>query len=376
MINYILDDITRNRKKYLIFLIQMIAVFYLLNLVVPVMKQWITFEQSYHRMEEKYWITNQIVYTGAHDQSRKFADLKQYIEEKYSDRYFSYSSGIRMYQKVRNEEAVAVSAYGERGISYLTCTVYTQDFFEWKCSDGRLLEKQDYNSDSEYLPVVIGATWGESYRVGEIIDGQYQVVGILEKGENYLSVELGENVSLDTYLITPMDQREDPYSDIYMSCINIVSKDSGIRKDIMAKAEELSFSKKDFCFQSVYGIFLDTVSGLKEMMVMTFSVAFGLTAMAAISLVAMLMQLVERRKREFAIHLLCGGTKKNLYLRVLLQVFMVIMTACILVGVIFRNVGNMVILAVVSLGISMLIVLKPFIYIQRHPVADMVRRIE
>ena len=109
---------------------------------------------------------------------------------------------------------------------------------------------------------------------------------------------------------------------------------------------------------------------------MTFSVAFGLTAMAAISLVAMLMQLVERRKREFAIHLLCGGTKKNLYLRVLLQVFMVIMTACILVGVIFRNVGNMVILAVVSLGISMLIVLKPFIYIQRHPVADMVRRIE
>lgn len=99
-------------------------------------------------------------------------------------------------------------------IKNVTIGKNTQDYYDFKVTDGRLFNDDDFE-DNQIIPVILGAEYKDYYEVGDRFSAEYlfepkdyEVIGFLE--EDTAVISQGGIIYLDRYMISPSIIMDEP----------------------------------------------------------------------------------------------------------------------------------------------------------------------
>lgn len=228
------------------------------------------------------------------------------------------------------------------------------------------LEYREGSSDP--IPLIVGYDLrkeyklGQTYKENDFVTGEplkYKVVGILEQNSTIPSLyNIGETVSLDQAFIQPILERDlaDLATlDMAISSTIIFTQDQTILDDFVLKSSELDL------FELNYSTIEENIrdyaeKAMEEMKWLILIIAIML-AFTGLSLIVSLNNLFEKKKREFAIHMMYGASRIRVLSRVIFYVAFLYLPA---IGVLFIKYGVNHITGLVLLGIVILILISVF----------------
>ncbi len=228
------------------------------------------------------------------------------------------------------------------------------------------LEYREGSSDP--IPLIVGYDLrkeyklGQTYKENDFVTGEplkYKVVGILEQNSTIPSLyNIGETVSLDRAFIQPILERDlaDLATlDMAISSTIIFTQDQTILDDFVLKSSELDL------FELNYSTIEESIrdyaeKAMDEMKWLILIIAIML-AFTGLSLIVSLNNLFEKKKREFAIHMMYGASRIRVLSRVIFYVAFLYLPA---IGVLFIKYGVNHITGLVLLGIVILILISVF----------------
>ena len=255
-----------------------------------------------------------------------------------------------------------------------------QDVFKLKCVKGRIFSNEDFEDTGNEIHLLLGYDFQKYYKLDDVIydymEQCYRVVGFLEKSSFHLNPGWANRVIwLDRAFVVPIqpDKIEDTiyYSSAICSTF-IITDDTTNLQSIQEKSNELglytfeftSFTDwlQDLSKRTIYGIM---VTGF----IMTIILIF-----AIIAFISNLIQFINTLTKEFAIHLLCGGRIISIIQRILIQVFLVIFIADIIVLIIHKFSLVTLLTIAMSLIIGLIIIIYPVILLSKTQINNILKR--
>ncbi len=118
-----------------------------------------------------------------------YSDIKNSTEFQYNEistqPLYSDTEGLFIHM---SEDSVRKNESLSDSIGCIQVSKNVQDQMEWTCTEGSLLEESDFHlSEGAYIPILLGANYGSTYRIGETFklsylyqDYTFQVKGILD----------------------------------------------------------------------------------------------------------------------------------------------------------------------------------------------------
>ena len=222
------------------------------------------------------------------------------------------------------------------------------EYFSFDLYSGSLFKNEDYYSENEIVPIIIGNELKEKYKLNKcytFFDGENnpfngKVIGILKEGESYVEFNSFSEIKLDYSIISPFNickiSKRDCFSDLDMSLNSLLfisSEDQakdiiGIVNDSDSYSMELQLIRDYvenivdvFRPQFMYGLEL---SGL----ILFFSI---------ISIISYCHLLIEKNMIEFAVHIHCGAQIKDIISRIILNILFIELIAMLPIFFIFKN---------------------------------------
>lgn len=231
--------------------------------------------------------------------------------------------------------------------NYLRDSVYliNDKFFEVndiKLKEGRKFTKEDLMIDNlsknkNLVPVILGSNYSKYLNLGDkIIIGnpeekvEAEIIGFIEENTNInqLNDILSPNyINIDNYVLAPYNIRSSQtevlkellfgngvliFNEDYSmrdinSKLNSISNEVLKSLDIKVGFEELTELAKQ---ENTYRFNLIILKIVSNVLICTLSL---------IILIILDILLIEKRKKEYGIHILCGGTKKDLYFSIIIE---------------------------------------------------------
>lgn len=215
-----------------------------------------------------------------------------------------------------------------------------------KEADWRTYFKTYFKSEEEWKketkPAIVGAAYRKDYKLGDCITAdsgeRFIIKGFLKKNQSYaLPTQSKEMFSLNHALIIPVNiDRNDVYSiQAYIKYCLYITKDRKMLSDIERVNRQEKLNDGYFCSyrKQLVNVKQDTIEGILQYG--TFGII--LFVFSIIGFLGMLIQLMMECEKEYAVHLLCGAQIKDILIRLLFQIGLLLLCGDILCFIVFYN---------------------------------------
>lgn len=387
-LRFSIEDMRRRKGYYFRFAVQMLLIFILVGYCAPHIMNMNTFVRRfslYGDASRMYMLRDEWDNAKSHELMEDDTAPKRLLEF-YSflksspdfDMYTSYGYSIM----VSAEERIEGVQYEESRVGYAYHELYVDEgfieTFRLKCVEGDFSFESADASDG-LIPAVAGSNYGSSCRVGDVLYGEFRIVGILEKGAFYLRPGASNAVFyLDDIVLLPLalDENSD-VSDFDMAIFgSAITTDS---EDVPRRIEEKSRELDLYNLTVInYGEWLQNVlRELREEVTIMAAAVFLVLFFAAICMVASLLNFIETHRREFAIHLFCGARKTDFIFRIVIQISIPIIIAAAVSLLIYSEYPAAAYI-VVPFGVVVLFLISvvPIVKIYRQSVSELLKRSE
>lgn len=369
----------------------------------------------YYKIEDKMTF-GEISYVDEATIKKNFSVLK---DIKY---YFDSNENIE-FLSVRNDEVLVRKdvAIPETIVTYNGVKFENDDYIRTQgfCVNKKFLEKMNYEfiegdfkefnieKGIDYIPVILGYTYKDKYKVGDRIEtldiddaGRYKksemkVIGILSE-DNYVHENgiLSARQSLKNSILFPFNEsmlsinngnlRLERINEVelsnYLKSGYVILKNNEsvdkINKDL--SSFELKYQLKDLN-KSMEEYKNDLVDRLKPGIYM----AIIVIVFSIISVVIVMINSIVKDKREFGINIMMGATMRDIRIRVLGQIFLLLGISIVISTIILRCFNafkfNIIDLSLsIGVMISILIIISAIIILtlNKYSINDLIRRNE
>lgn len=250
--------------------------------------------------------------------------------------------------------------------------------FNLECSSGEVFSINDYKTNNERIPTILGSNYQKYYNIGDEIFENHIVTGFLEENSFYLDPKSsGDVIYLNNYIITPMiinEQSDFLYIDNAITRSTILTNNNKELDKITNKSKELGLY--DFSYKSYTQQLNDILSQSFTYIYVSLIIVFLVLFFCVICIISSIMNFLETHKKEFSVHLLCGAQKKDFIIRVFYQIAIIIFLGNIVTVAFFGFSLPTLVTVVFSLIVMLIILYLPIVKISNQNVSELLRRSE
>lgn len=326
------------RKNIFQFIFRCIQITISLSFIIIVSNYIVSYQQMTNQIDylssdgEVYYLKN-----NSYISSSKFDD-EQYNESFNKLIYAIENSGI--------EQVVCINSYlthiGRKSVSLISVS---SNFFERYNIKGDFskddIEKyfveskltiDEWNKKEKYA--IVGYSYSKQYDVGDTIEGlrcSYKIIGFLDENAYYSAPSQGhEIIALDDAIIVNVNV-DNTYNYSMQDRVFYTQFIVQSQEDLLKLQEinnlNISMGLLDTYVQS-YSLQMKNVrNSINEIIVLEGFLGVSLLIFSLISFVFVIIQLMEENEYEYAINMLCGAKKSDIYLRVIFEPVITILLA-------------------------------------------------
>lgn len=258
------------------------------------------------------------------------------------------------------------------------------DLYGLKMYEGNHFAEQDYKSKKETVSVIVGYNLKEYYKVGniyEFINGgtgenfKGKVIGVLNRNSKFHEFNYSDlSITLDNTYITPIfeDFNSDnmTFSDIDMALSHLV-----IFTNEIEKIKEQHFDINGFVTQFISCN--DKIDDMLQIQFHNIMLFIGVLITIIIFIVFIFWitfnKIIKQQLKEYGIHILCGATNKDIFIRFVLFVSIIFLLAntsvFIINGLNLINIYSMIF----SLFIAIVSLIYPYLKIKKLDVVSIMK---
>lgn len=383
-LKYALIDIKCNRRMYVIFFIQMIAVIFLLYNI---------FNQM-HSSNEYLRNTEELIENSAYISID--STTSEHLDYMMNKDKNVISKLNELYQFILEKEKVTLySSYyyylnefidGEQ-LKFHYINKYYNNISNLKTIKGRVLKESDFVGNENYIPILIGYNLKNKYDIekyytmndpitGNLI--KYKVVGVLAYNSTLVPINYGVDDYLNSSIISPMQLKKvgelTDFSELDLLINNniMITNDRSQLQEIEKKSQELGlFSIK---YTPLTNIVEENISLSKTKIFYMVSICIIIVLFSLVGIVTSILSLIKKHTRDYSIHLLCGARIKDILIRISIPILLVEFLALIPL-IIFFTINTSTFLIIVSLlVIDILIMIFPVKKLYRTRIGNIIKR--
>lgn len=265
--------------------------------------------------------------------------------------------------------------------------------FNIKISSGRDFNNEEYSLkyNQKIIPIILGYNYSEFYKVGDIIksfpDGRsLEVIGILEKNQYmpYNMMVTDRYANLDDYILTTTycyDDYIQMYDGLIQSNFILYSK-----SDLEIYESNNNIKK---LFKDKVGInvriepqekYINQELNAAENQLKVLNAA-SIILIIFLSMTSIITKLsfIDKRKKEFGVHILSGGTLKDIASMIYLETFISVMFALYIFNIVvacrYEHVDYLIIfyIFIISMFISVVLTIVPIVKIMKFNTATLIK---
>lgn len=234
------------------------------------------------------------------------------------------------------------------------------DFFKIDVSDGVSFSQDDFKFNDNFIPVILGNSYKDIYKIGDILPIEYyltkfnaKVIGFAKSDSKVL---LNRNMEeyLDRYMIIPQIDFDNPTNKteyefqkiVYLVrsngyiCVNNTAEDiQNMMLDIKLISEKTGFDKYLFIgYNPHLNQYNNLLSIIKENQNLIKTILSLITIFSIFILILVILLQNKRRHSYFAIHYMQGSTLSQIILQQYLEIFIIFILAYITYFIILNNI--------------------------------------
>jgi hypothetical protein len=275
-----------------------------------------------------------------------------------------------------------------------------EDMFPVTVSDGTPFTAQDfYAADKEgVIPVLLGADYADLYQVGDMLQTDYlfkkfqlEVKGFVDPGSFVVRPDYPE-IYLDRYIVMPAQQFEDSADEEelrfqekhYFQTINGAIY-SAAERDVVEKELEQAKTAADFPHTAIIG-YPTTILGylfdaIAEQIHMILTLSVVLLVVCVLSISIMTLKKIHDNYKNMMIHLISGGTMKQLFRYIWIEVIVLAGIPGTLMMILFTaifGIFSMYILFITACLVTIILLSTAPVYLQfrKIPISRLLKREE
>lgn len=365
--------------RYILFAIQMIIAAYVIIRLVIILSNFIDFTNKINKLTNDFtnaYYAYQINPDEFADNSEKeFEVVNKKIYEITQGNCFSFGESSISFENIKNGKKHV--EFSENETDYYNCIFVTdlfKDIYDWDFIEGGYWSENEFNDESsDNIPIILGYNYKDVYSVGELIDNKYVIVGFLNKKSFYLNPRWeGKVFYLDDSIIMPMVELLDKWGGAYINQLNILTQDKQIHEEIKELIEEANMPEIGFrSMKSQMEYIKDDVNANIKFYG---TVAFLLIVISTISQVSMLLLLIEIESYKNAIKIMCGATKKDIIIRMMLPIYIIIFMAFGLNYFLFMEKTIVIKLILIAFVIATMVIIWPCYYLFKKPLINILHQ--
>ncbi len=257
--------------------------------------------------------------------------------------------------------------------------------------EGVLFSENDFQAKfNETVPVLVGYNLREIYQLGQTYaftnggngeDFTGKVVGVLEPKSNYpLLREPREEVTMDNSYVVPLSNdyidHSASISDLDMgftSMLLFVNND----KEVINLQTEINnadvFSYKIVPLEKALDNYIDYY---RPSLLYQIFISLIIVLFAIIGMISSLSLIVTKNMRDYAVNILYGARSKHIYLRVILQVLLIVLISCIPAAFVLHVSKSLLLTILVGFAIEGVVLIYPIYKIKHSSIIDILRKYE
>ena len=371
------DSVLRRKGKYFLFFLQMILIFIIGQYTCHLAIKYVSFHQKLKQISEK----KDKSYFAFQDQNsdnmpdctlETYQKFRKEINELCNDTALSFGvSDIVLKSSKIPDKFISFKDTGKKYFQITYVTEHFLDYYHIKTKNGKVFSQKDYEDiSSNLIPVLVGADYGEYIKKGQILDGKYKVIGVLEEGASYLDTELNSDVvSIDDQIVIPMIYQAKEWGGCYVNHLTFSINDNAVIEKITKKIRQYGF--KDYEIhgmrKQIDDLKADFWTEVSFIMIMNGI----LSVFCIISIVSMLVHLIEERKTEYGIRMICGASRKDICINIMLPVAAIICTSSVPSIVLCNNLYEYLLQLIAILLMNGLVAAFPIMHWLKKPIQEL-----
>lgn len=383
-IKYAFLDIKMSKRISIIFLLQMIVVFLLIDSSILSI---ITVNKGIERlrkMEESRAYINRdstsnfkINSLMANEKSsvKKMKELYKYILN--NNKTYTYSElEFNTNKKLNGHDIIEA-----------TSNKMFFDMYGINVIEGSMFNTSDFVNNSTVIPIVIGYNLKDIYKLNKIYHEvdcatskqvTYKVIGILEYNSSYPSlVDIGQTVNLNTTFFRPINiNRINDFASLDMAINSTVVLTNNPYKIRTIENKSADLDLFSMNYKPIQQCIEDYLEIFKKKIIYKLFIGIIILLFSMISMALNIMTMIAKNTREFSIHLICGGTINSILQRIVWRLLIILLLALIPSIVVYGINISFVYTALIGLFIGVLTMILPYIKITRTNIIQLVRRSE
>ncbi len=203
-------------------------------------------------------------------------------------------------------------------------------YLDLKVKEGRMLKEKDFTND-EISPVVLGSDYYGKFKLDEVIEitdnknkTTVKVIGFLEDSSYGISGTLPSEITiLDKFLLIPNKPLEnyngDLFGRVYSSVID-VHDGINISEEIKGIMEKAKAFNMDITINTVESMVDNKTYIYKDAEKVTKVLFLTIFIFASVGFITSMLYSINKRIKEFGVHLMMGATLKDIALRIFYEI--------------------------------------------------------
>ncbi len=381
-----LRDIKKNLRTYLVFGVQLIVIFILSGFTFAQITDIVGGINKLNAlsMSSAYTIwdstpSDKVDEIMANEEDYLDRMKSMFYQAQKSDAYFvwGYQAGFTDVSDILVEEKIA-----------------NEKFFSvnnFKMSEGRSFDKDDFKSSpDDVIPIIVGYNLKDIYKLnntydfeigGDSVPCKGKIIGVLEYNSSYPDLStLGHEYSLNNSYIVPL-------SDSFIqNNASVPDLDMGLNSMFLFSNDEAKTAslQKYFDEQDVFSYTLVPVETavesyidmLRPQLLYQLFISVIILTFSIIGMISSLSLIVSKNMHDYGIHILLGAREIQIYLRIVFQVFIIILAAFIPVVFLFGISIDCILVLLLGILIGAITLVYPLYKLKKCNIIDILRKYE
>lgn len=338
-VKYALLDIKNSKRITLVFFLQMVVVFLLINSSIIDIIRVTNGLNRLERMKDAQAFVSRdatsIVRLNAliadmDNSIRQMRELYSYIKN--NNRIVSFSTWSYATRETIDGHPIMQA----------TANRMFFDIFDIRVINGRMFSEEDFASDAKPIPILVGYNLRNRFRLGEIymednLDDltsekvSYKVIGILEHNASFPSlIDIGREINLNYTYFEPINLKllnDFGSLDMAINSTVVFTHDESEVRSIEKKSSRLGLF--DIQYVPIQKQVDEFLMIFEKIMIYQMFLASIIILFAATSMALNLTAMISKKMREFSIHIICGGRINSIIQRLLWRILIILFASLV-----------------------------------------------
>ncbi len=217
----------------------------------------------------------------------------------------------------------------------------------------------------QVVSVYLGSEYKKTYKLEDVLECdsiKFKVAGFLKKGQTLvLPMQQKESISTDDIIIIPfyVDASDATSVASYVKGLQLVADDKSDLEDFVIELNDSEIG--DFYLKNYSNQLKVVKNDYMELFVLYGSMGIILTIFSVISIVGMIIQVMEDNEFEYGVSMMCGATKSDIFVRLVLNEILIFVVGMIIIYAIYGMTlasNLMLLFSVVCVGILCILSFK------------------